>query len=104
VRAFFALAFSRTPWTLSPAMVLSSARTIGIGLVILSALLWAAIPVTHLFPISLWWKAAIDTALLIAAEIAFWIGAAMLGAAFKEKVKRLWKPKEWFRKDVTRDS
>ena len=84
--------------------MVSRTRTNGIALIVLSGLCWALIPVVHLFALSLSWKAAIDAALLIAAEIAFWVGSVLLGASFKEKLKKLWNPRAWFRKDVTRDS
>jgi hypothetical protein len=75
-----------------------SKRSAGIGLIVLSGLLWAVIPVVHFFHLSAWWTAAVDGALLIAAELAFWPGSVLLGASFQEKLKRWWNPRAWLKK------
>jgi hypothetical protein len=75
---------------------MASTRALGIGLIILSGLFWAAIPVVHLFHLSAWWTAAADATLLVAAELAFWPGSVLLGASFKEKLRALWHPRSWF--------
>lgn len=70
-------------------MNFKSSKALGIILIILSGLFWLLIPAIHLFDISGWWKAAFDAVLLIAAEIAFWVGSVLLGKEFIAKFKRI---------------
>ncbi len=66
-------------------------KTIGIALVVLSGVFWLIIPVVHLFNIPLWLAGTIDVSLFVAAEIVFWVGAAILGKPFVQKMKEMFK-------------
>lgn len=79
-------------------MKLKSSRGIGVTLIVLSGIFWILIPAVHVLDISGWWKAAIDTVLLIAAEIAFWVGSILLGKEFMAKLKKIPGIKDLWRK------
>jgi hypothetical protein len=79
-------------------MKIKSSKGIGIALIVLSGVFWLLIPGVHLFDIPGWWKAAIDAVLLIAAEIAFWIGSILLGREFMAKLKKIPGIKELWRR------
>jgi len=51
----------------------------GIALLVVSALLWVPLPAVPFLPLSTGAKAALGTGLVVAAEIAFWVGAALAG-------------------------
>lgn len=55
-------------------------KTFGIILIALSFVFWAALGGVPFLPVSTWWKGLVVTALLIAAEIIFWLGCFMAGA------------------------
>lgn len=68
-------------------------KVVGIGLIVLSGAFWLLIPLVHMLKISLAWKATIDGILLVAAEIAFWVGTFLAGKdlliRLKDRFKRL---------------
>ncbi len=62
-------------------------KTVGIGLIVLSGLLWLALPGIPFLPLSNWWKGTVAVAILALAEITFWAGSAMVGASVWKKIK-----------------
>jgi hypothetical protein len=68
-------------------------KAIGIALVVLSGLLWCCIPLVHMLSISGWWKGAIDAAIFVVAEIAFWVGSVLAGKEFVRRLWRFWETK-----------
>ena len=63
----------------------------GVVLLVVSALLWVLLPVVPFLPLSTGAKAAAGGGLVVAAEIAFWAGAALAGP---EAVRRA---RSWIR-------
>ncbi|MFA4874650.1 MAG: transporter suffix domain-containing protein [bacterium] len=72
-------------------------KTIGVGLIVLSGVFWLALPGVAFLSVSNWWKGAIVAALLVLAEIAFWVGSVMVGAALWKRLKNS-KAVLWLRK------
>ena len=64
---------------------------VGGVLLVASALLWTPLPIVPFLPVSPGAKAAAAGGLVVAAEIAFWAGAALAGP---QAVRRL---RSWFR-------
>lgn len=70
----------------------------GLGLIILSLVLWVSplgIPFT---PLSVSEKISATVALLIAAEILFWVGAVFIGKEYSNKIKSWLDPRRNFKK------
>ncbi len=63
----------------------------GVVLLVVSALLWVPLPFVPFLPLSTGAKAAVGSGLVVAAEIAFWAGAALAGP---EAVRRM---RSWIR-------
>lgn len=74
-----------------------SNHLLGIGLIVLSVVLWLLIPPVYWLPVSTWWKGAIVAGLFIAAEIAFWVGSVMAGTHFARKWRLVQRIKAWFK-------
>lgn len=72
-----------------------SRHTLGIGLIVLSVLLWVLIPPVYWLPLSSWWKGAIVAALIVLAEIAFWVGSVIAGTHFARKWRLLPRIRAW---------
>ncbi len=51
----------------------------GVVLLVVSALLWVPLPIVPFLPLTTGAKAAVGSGLVVAAEIAFWAGAALAG-------------------------
>ncbi len=73
-----------------------SNHALGIGLIVLSVVLWLLIPPVYWLPVSNWWKGAIVAALIVLAEIAFWVGSAIAGTHFARKWRLLPRIRAWF--------
>ena len=68
----------------------------GVVLLVASALLWVPLPILPFLPLSTGAKAAIGGGLVVAAELAFWAGAALAGP---ETVRRA---RSWIRTAIGR--
>jgi VIT1/CCC1 family predicted Fe2+/Mn2+ transporter len=64
---------------------------IGWGLLISSVVLWFAIPVLPFLPISGGQQLAAAAAILIVAEVLFWVGAAIAGPEAVRRVRSWWR-------------
>ncbi|MWV42711.1 transporter suffix domain-containing protein [Paenibacillus sp. HJL G12] len=73
---------------------------LGIGLLILSLLLWLVPVITPFTPLSTKIKASIITGSIIIAEIMFWIGALLVGKEVAAKFKSVLNPKNWRKHEV----
>jgi len=71
----------------------SAKLALGYTLFILCWLFWLLVPVIALIDISGSQKAFISGALIIAAEVAFWLSLLLLGKEFWEKIKA------WFKRE-----
>ncbi len=78
---------------------LSVFKTVGVILIILSFVLWIGLLFVHLFPFSVAAKAAIYTALIVVAEILFWLGAALAGSEWLLKICRIINPIYWLKRN-----
>ena len=68
-------------------------KTFAYTLLALSVLAWVAIAALPFLDISIGKAAAITTALLIAGEVSFFVGVALLGKEAWEKVKSVFRRK-----------
>ncbi len=68
-------------------------KTFAYALLALSVLAWGAIALLPFLDISIGKAAAITTALLIAGEVSFFVGVALLGKEAWEKVKSVFRRK-----------
>lgn len=67
----------------------------GIGLLIVSLLLWLIPLITSSTPLSTKTKAGIITSAIIFAEVMFWGGALLVGKEIASKFKSYLNPKNW---------
>lgn len=77
---------------------------VGLGLVLLSCLLWLLLACVPLLPMSGAKKALWASVVFLAAEITFWLGAALAG---KEVVQRYWErlhPKNLWKRRRTKQN
>lgn len=72
-------------------------RAVGVGLVGVSVLLYAAVPAVALTSLSVAAKAGISSVLVIAGEVAFWAGGVLLGMELLSRFRRVFRPRRWFR-------
>ncbi|AMQ22540.1 transporter suffix domain-containing protein [Geobacillus sp. JS12] len=68
---------------------------IGIGLIIASFVVWVAVPIAPFLPFSAAVKATIVAAVIVAAEVMFWLGVLLAGKEAAMKLKAYWNPKHW---------
>ena len=68
-------------------------KTFAYALLALSVLAWVAIAALPFLDVSIGKAAAITTALLIAGEVSFFVGVALLGKEAWEKVKSVFRRK-----------
>lgn len=64
----------------------------------LGCALWAAVPAVLAAPFSAGWKAAGVTALLVLAEVAFWLGTVLLGVSVFQRL-RVWRARRALARD-----
>ncbi len=75
---------------------------LGLVLIVVSCLLWAAVLVAPLLPFTLTNRAAIITSLVITSEVIFWLGILLAGKELAHRYRRQLNPIEWWRK-ITRN-
>ena len=97
---------SRRPWTirLPGGGTLPVGRAVGLGLIVISSLLYAGLLAVPFLPLSLEGKAAASVALVVAGEAAFWTGGALLGRELVSKYRRMLDPRRWLRRTVGDDA
>lgn len=67
----------------------------GLGLIILSLVLWVSPLCIPFTPLSVSEKISATVALLIAAEILFWVGAVFVGKQYAQNIKNWFNPTKW---------
>jgi hypothetical protein len=70
---------------------------LGLVLIIVSCLLWAAVLVAPLLPFTITNKALIITSLVITSEVIFWLGILLAGKELAYRYRRQLSPIEWWR-------
>lgn len=75
-----------------------SKRKIGIGLIIISFILFFMIPIVPFVPITVKMKLIISTALAIIAEVTFWVGGFFVGKEVIQKYKKYLNPSRFLKK------
>ena len=78
-------------------------RSIGISLIVLSAMLYGAILLLPFLPFSGKARLAAVPVLVILGEVAFWGGGALLGAEVVARYRRWLNPRHWFPRDDPRE-
>jgi hypothetical protein len=63
-----------------------------------SLALWAALSVVPFLPVTGGRKAALGVGVFVAAEVTFWLAAALLGKELFQKYRDKLNPANWFRK------
>ena len=73
-------------------------KKVGLGLVILSFILYGGILLVPAMPFSFGVKALVTSALVFLGEVSFWVGGFILGKDVIKKYKKLLNPLSWFKK------
>jgi hypothetical protein len=73
-------------------------KWLGIGLIVISSVLYGSILAIPFLSLTLKAKAAVTTALIITGEATFWIGALILGKEVVTCFRRHLNPRNWFAK------
>ncbi len=71
---------------------------VGVALVLLSGLLYLAVPVVFFLPLSTGQKAGAVAALVVLAEVAFLVAALVLGREVVRRYRRFLSPRYWLDK------
>ncbi|MDE3837794.1 hypothetical protein C0966_00020 [Bacillus methanolicus] len=77
----------------------STLRKVGIGLIIMSFVLYGALLLVPLIPFSTGTKVIISSVLVLSGEITFWVGGIILGKEVVTKYRKYFNPLNWFRKN-----
>lgn len=64
-------------------------KALGVGLIVFSGILWAALLAVPVLPLSSSGKGMVAGALLILAEVAFWVGLILVGKEYADKIKQI---------------
>jgi uncharacterized membrane-anchored protein len=72
---------------------------IGIGLIVISSLLYASLLAVPFLKISVTAKLSITPVIVIIGEILFWVGGILVGKEVIMKYRKNINPKNWFKKD-----
>ena len=67
------------------------AATVGIALMGLSLALWVSLPAVPFLPLSVGGRATFAATLVVVAEVAFWLGAAMAGPEAARRMRSWWR-------------
>lgn len=73
-------------------------KYLGLGLIVLSTLLYICVFVIPFTSLSLKVKAVMVPALVVAGEVTFWVGAVLVGKELVMKYRSRLNPRNWFRK------
>ncbi|WP_310482802.1 transporter suffix domain-containing protein [Chamaesiphon sp. VAR_48_metabat_403] len=71
---------------------------IGLSLIVISCLLWAAILAVPILPLSIASKATTATILVIISEVLFWVGILLTGKEFAHRFRRQLYPYYWWQR------
>ena len=74
---------------------------IGLSLIVISCLLWAAILAVPILPLSIASKATTATILVIISEVLFWVGILLTGKELAHRCRRQLNPYYWWQQ-ITR--
>jgi hypothetical protein len=75
---------------------------LGLLLIIISSLLWAAVLVVPALPFPTTEKALVVTSLIVISEIAFWLGILLAGKELADRYRRNLNPCYWWRQLTNR--
>ncbi len=75
---------------------------LGLLLIIISCLLWAAVLVVPILPLSNAEKALFVTSLVIVSEVMFWLGILLAGKEISHRYRRKLNPCYWWQKLTNR--
>ena len=79
-------------------MALKHAGKIGLGLMVLSCIIYAGFLTIPFLPLSAQGKVATGTGIFIAGEAAFWIGCLIVGKEVMTKYRHQMNPFNWIQK------
>jgi hypothetical protein len=74
---------------------------IGLSLIVISCLLWAAILAVPILPLSIAYKATTAAILVVISEAAFWVGILLTGKELAHRFRRQLNPYYWWQR-ITR--
>ena len=86
------------PEKLRVTKVAGRTRLLGIILLVVAVLFWAAAPAVFLIPLSATQKVWAGSAFLVLGEVAFWASAVVLGREVFRRYRRYLDPRGWFGK------
>ena len=69
----------------------SRSAAVGMFLIGLSLFLWIGVPIVPFLPVTTGVKVTAAGSLVIIAEVAFWVGAALAGPAAARRMKSWWR-------------
>jgi hypothetical protein len=75
---------------------------LGLVLIVASCLLWAAVLVVPILPLTIAQKTIITTSLVVISEIFFWLGILGSGKEFAHRYRRNLNPYYWWQKVTKR--
>jgi hypothetical protein len=75
---------------------------LGLGLVLLSCLLWGAVLVVPFLAATVAQKAAITASLFVISEVAFWLGILLAGKELAQRYRRKLNPYYWWQRVTNR--
>lgn len=78
-------------------------RPVGVGLIVLSVVLYGLIFLLPLLPIPAKARLVAVPVLVVSGEAAFWAGGALLGAEIVARYRRWLNPRYWFNRAEMRD-
>lgn len=85
------------PEGLRVSKVAGRTRLLGIVLLVVAVLFWAAAPAVLLIPLSATQKVWAGSAFLVLGEVAFWASAVVLGREVFRRYRRYLDPRGWFK-------
>jgi hypothetical protein len=71
---------------------------LGLCLIVISCLLWAAVLAVPILPFSIAKKSLVATSLIIISEITFWLGILLAGKELAHRYRRNLNPYYWWQK------
>ncbi len=82
-----------------PARPSGRLKKVGLGLVVLSFILYGGILLVPFLPFSTGVKIAVSSGLAVAGELSFWIGGLILGREIIARYKKYLNPLRWFKRN-----
>jgi hypothetical protein len=75
---------------------------LGLGLVLISCLLWVAVLAVPFLPATIAHKALVTTSLVLLSECAFWLGIGISGKELAQRYRRKLNPYYWWQRVTNR--